>query len=63
MPAGTAAAVSTVRSALQQAATQLGTEEVEPGLSPAEVLADSSSRTAVLARMLTLLDGLRPEKP
>ena len=76
MPAGTAAAVSTVRSALQQAATQLGTEEVEPGLSPAEVLADSSSRTAasrwrsgsgarrftaVLARMLTLLDGLRPE--
>ncbi|CAE7265379.1 unnamed protein product [Symbiodinium microadriaticum] len=31
---------------IHEAATQLGTEEVEPGLSPAEVLADSSSRTA-----------------
>ena len=75
-PNGAVAAAATVRSALQTAASQLGSEEVEPGLSAAEVLADTSSCTtasrwrsgsstrkftAVLAKMLTLLNGLRPD--
>ncbi|CAE7489091.1 unnamed protein product [Symbiodinium natans] len=72
----TTAAATTVRHALQQAAAQLGPEEIEPGLSASEVVADASSWasasrwrsgsnarrfTAALCRMLSLLEGLRPD--